>query len=314
MPTKLFILSLLILAHLASSKKIALPNGYLPEGITRGPGSTLFVGSLTTGAISQINARTETVSILVPPSQTTGRLAAGLAYTGGMLFVAGISTFRSSPTGPVLGKFFVYGVPGGNTIANCAVRETSFLNDVVIRKGIAYFTDSQSRNLVVVPVATARNCSYSIIELPKAFALKQPGQTRANGIEHYKGHLIIANSNLSTLYSYDLLGRFAPRRLLPLGGVGRPDGLIVKGDMLYVVERTATEDRVSVWKIRFRNDKLALSSVATITARSLQTPSTAAIFGRKIYIVNARFAQIAGGDITKKQFYVTSVPLSAAKR
>lgn len=46
--------------------RIDLPNGWAPEGITAGRGTTVFVGSLVDGAIWKGNVRTGQGRVLVP--------------------------------------------------------------------------------------------------------------------------------------------------------------------------------------------------------------------------------------------------------
>src|SRR5262245_42532517 len=54
---------------------IALPNGFRPEGISIGRGTSIYVGSIPTGAIFKADLVTGQGAILVPPQ--TGRAAIG---------------------------------------------------------------------------------------------------------------------------------------------------------------------------------------------------------------------------------------------
>ena len=78
---------------------IALPNGWQPEGIAVGDGSTFYVGSIPTGAVYRGDLRTGKGATLVPGA--TGRAAIGVEHDRGRLFVAGGMT----------GKAFVYNAP-----------------------------------------------------------------------------------------------------------------------------------------------------------------------------------------------------------
>ena len=86
---------------------IPLPDGFQPEGIATGTGTTFYVGSIPTGAVYRGDLRTGEGEVLVQPQ--TGRAAIGLKYDdrSGLLFVAG------GPTG------FAY-VYDGETGANVA--------------------------------------------------------------------------------------------------------------------------------------------------------------------------------------------------
>src|SRR5690349_12260975 len=68
---------------------IPLPNGFQPEGIASGTGTTFYVGSIPTGAVYRGDLRTGEGAVLVPAQ--AGRSAIGLKYDArtGFLFVAG---------------------------------------------------------------------------------------------------------------------------------------------------------------------------------------------------------------------------------
>src|SRR5918994_3822055 len=71
-------------------EKIALPDGFAPEGIEIALGNTFWVGSRETGAIWTGNLRTGAGRILVQ-GDTTGpqtRGATGIEYDRGRLWVA----------------------------------------------------------------------------------------------------------------------------------------------------------------------------------------------------------------------------------
>src|SRR5215203_5865337 len=68
---------------------IPLPNGFQPEGIATGEGTTFFVGSIPTGAVYRGDLATGEGAILVPAQ--AGRSSIGMKYDDrtGLLFVAG---------------------------------------------------------------------------------------------------------------------------------------------------------------------------------------------------------------------------------
>ena len=87
--------------------RIDLPRGWQPEGIAAGTGNTLYVGSIPTGAVARVDARTGRTRVLV--AGRNGRAATGLKFAGGRLFVAGAGTGRawvySASTGRQHGAF-----------------------------------------------------------------------------------------------------------------------------------------------------------------------------------------------------------------
>ena len=101
---------------------IPLPNGFQPEGIASGEGTTFYVGSIPTGAIYQGNLQTGEGAILVPAQ--TGRSAIGLKLDPrtDLLYVAGGAT----------GYAYVYDALTGANVAEIQLSELpSFINDVV---------------------------------------------------------------------------------------------------------------------------------------------------------------------------------------
>ena len=87
---------------------IRLPDGWQPEGIASGRGTSLYVGSIPTGAVWKGDARTGRGDVLVPP-RPGERSAIGLKVDRrDRLFVAGGAT----------GKAFVYGARTGADLAS----------------------------------------------------------------------------------------------------------------------------------------------------------------------------------------------------
>ena len=96
-------------------------------------GTTFYVGSIPTGAIYRGNLRTGTGAPFVQAA--TGRAAIGVEHDRGRLFVAGGDT----------GKGFVYDARTGTLLRELQLATgggATFVNDVVVTKRAAYFTDS----------------------------------------------------------------------------------------------------------------------------------------------------------------------------
>ena len=117
-----------------------LPNGFRPEGIAIGHGTDVYVGSIPTGAVWKGDLRTGRGDVLVEGQ--SGRAAIGIKIDHReRLFVAG------GPTG----KAFVYDAEDGSDIAEFTlVTGNTFVNDVTLTDGAAYFTDSRSAQLYVL--------------------------------------------------------------------------------------------------------------------------------------------------------------------
>src|SRR6266498_636734 len=122
---------------------IPLPNGFQPEGIASGRGTTFYVGSIPTGAVYRGDLRTGDGAVLVPAQE--GRSSVGLKYDDrtGLLFVAGGAT----------GFAYVYNGETGENVAGIQLTTLpSFINDVVITDEAAYFTNSFQPILYRVPL------------------------------------------------------------------------------------------------------------------------------------------------------------------
>src|SRR6476660_3043547 len=97
---------------------ISLPNGFQPEGIAIGRGTTFYVGSIPTGAVYRGDLRTGEGAVLV--AGAPGRAAIGVAVDQrDRLFVAGGPTgkaFVYAPDGSLLGSYQLASGPGGTRI------------------------------------------------------------------------------------------------------------------------------------------------------------------------------------------------------
>jgi hypothetical protein len=132
----LLVLSLTMIAAVpfkAFPDVIQLPDGFQPEGIAVGEDSTFYVGSIPTGAVYRGDLQTGEGDILVPAQE--GRAAIGMKYDErtGLLFVAG------GPTGFA----YVYNGETGENVAEIQLTTGDrFINDVIVTKDAAYFTNS----------------------------------------------------------------------------------------------------------------------------------------------------------------------------
>ena len=127
--------------------RIDLPPGFRPEGISIGPGTTFFVGSIPTGAIYRGDLRTGEGAVLSPGGAGSASIGLDLDEKG-RLFVAG------GPTGQA--RVVDRAVPGAvlhtRQLANTPA---TFVNDVVVARDAAWFTDSVNQVLYRVPAATS---------------------------------------------------------------------------------------------------------------------------------------------------------------
>ena len=258
---------------------IALPNGLQPEGIAI-RGQQFYVGSLATGAVVRGDLRTgKCCKTVVGPQQN--RVAVGLKVAHRhRLFVAG------GPTG----QAYVYNARTGAELAVYQLATgPSFINDVVVTRRAAWFTDSVNAVLFRVPIKRGKLGGQTDVEtLPLSgdFQLV-PGEFNANGIEAARGGrtLVIVNSFTGELFTVDPKTGVTRRIDLGGGNVEFGDGILLAGRKLYVVQNFL--NRVAV--VRLRRGLTEGRVVAHITDTDLDIPTTIAKKGRRLYTVNARF-------------------------
>jgi sugar lactone lactonase YvrE len=180
----------------------------------------------------------------------------------------------------------VYDLRSGATVASYqfATPPATVINDVVVTRRGAWFTDSRQAQLYFVPVSRAG--------IPGAFrtlavsgpAADTSGEFNLNGIQATANGktLIVAHSANGQLYTVD------PRTgaSATIAGVSVPqvDGIVLEGRRLWAVQNTN-----QVTRIRLAADLSAGVVDKVITSALFQVPTTAALFGRRLAVVNAKF-------------------------
>jgi hypothetical protein len=265
-------------------EEIQLPAGFGPEGITTTKRHTFLVGSRTTGAIYKGSLRTGEGDILVQgdPSATGFRATGMKVDKRKRLFVSGAGSDRIR----------VYDVRDGRLLANYPV-DAGFINDVILTRRGAYFTDSQIQQLYFIPFEPGGELGDELITIPITGDLVYtPGQFNANGIEAAKGGnvLIVVNSFTGKLYTIDP-ATGASKEIVVTGAPGTDgeldegDGILRQGRRLFVVENQ--DDVVSV--VRLRRNLTSGRIVREIRSALFEVPTTIARSGGRKYVVNAKF-------------------------
>ena len=263
--------------------RFELPIGFQPEGIASGKGQELFVGSIPTGDIYRIDARTgETERVVDAPA---GSAAIGIEVVKDRLFVAG------GPTG----NGYVYDLRTGEREVLSFASGATFINDVTVTQDTAYFTDSRSAVLYAVDLRTLEVTPLPVdIELVGAFNL--------NGIEDAKGGkaLLAVQSSTGTLFRID--PETGDAEAVDLGGYAltNGDGRLLVGNRLYVVQNRLNQIAV----IKLSGDLESGRLEKTITSGAFDVPTTVARLGNRLYLPNARFGVAAPST---QDFAVTKV-------
>ena len=255
-------------------KRIDLPNGILPEGIATA-GNHFYAGSRANGAVYSGDLRTGEGAFLVPGQ--AGRVATGLKVDRGRLFVSGANT----------GNAYVYDAKTGVELASYAFSTAdSFINDVVVTKDAAWFTDSLKPVLYRVALGPGGEPG-SFTTVPLTGAFEQVEGFNVNGIDATPNGktLVIVQSATGKLFTVTTAGVTSEIVLADGESVPNGDGILLDGKVLYVVQ-----NRLNV----VAKIKLAASGE---TGRVLErksdpgfdVPTTIAERGRFLFAVNARF-------------------------
>ncbi|MET1059531.1 MAG: superoxide dismutase [Nocardioides sp.] len=254
--------------------QIPLPNGFQPEGIATGRGPTAYVGSLADGDIRALNLRTGAGRTI---SEGDGTQAVGMKLDHrGRLWVAGgadgDAKVVDTRTGKVLATYDFADAP-------------TFVNDVVLSKGAAWFTDSQRAVLYRVPAG--RKLTGEPSEVPLGGDWQQVAGFNANGITTTPDGRALLVVQSATGYLFRVHPRTGTATRVDLGGylLSNGDGLLVDGRKLYAVQNR--ENKVAV--LRLCRSGLAGRLVDTLTSPTFDVPTTVAKFGRALYLPNARF-------------------------
>jgi sugar lactone lactonase YvrE len=267
--------------------RIPLPDGFQPEGIVSGNGTTFYVGSLANGAIFQGDYRTGEGDLFV--TGDAGRIAVGMSFdrSSGYLFVAG------GPTGTAR----VYDTRSGELVASYAFAGAGFVNDVIVTRTAAYFTDSAQPQLYVVPLGKNGLPAdpSEVITLPLTGEWQQVQGFNANGIEATPNgkELIVVNSARGALFRVDPATGVATR--INLGGavLTNGDGLLLQGKTLYVVQNRLNQIAV----VELAPNLASGQVVNTLTDPDFRVPTTVASHGNTLYAVNARFGTPPGPNV-----------------
>jgi sugar lactone lactonase YvrE len=260
---------------------IRLPDGWQPEGIASGRGTSLYVGSIPTGAVWKGDARTGRGDVLV--AGQTGRSAIGIKVDRrNRLFVAGGAT----------GRAFVYDAGTGADLASYQLATpgaATFVNDVVVTRKAAWFTDSRAAQLYALPLG--RHGRLPAQDEVRTLALRgdfRLGEgNNLNGIVAARDGRVLLSVQTNTGLLFKIDPRTGDTRRVDLGGatLEAGDGLLLAGQVLFVVQNRL--NRIAVVVLSRSLDRGRV--VAHLTDPDFDVPTTIAFQAGRLYAVNARF-------------------------
>ena len=274
---------------------IELPAGWQPEGIASGPGTIVYSGSRASGDIVAVNVVTGERELVV--DAPAGRTAVGIEQDRyGRFWVAGGATgdaFLYDENGDELAVFDFAEAADGPT----------FVNDVVVTRDAAWFTDSRRPVLYKVPINRDGSLGEPEVVPLSGDYVHVAGTNNLNGIDASRdGRFLVAvQSNTGNLYRID--PETGEATLIDLGGatVVNGDGIYLQGRRLYVVQNRFNKVAVVELNSRFTSGEI----VDELTSENFDVPTTITRFGNRFYLVNARFGT-SGPE--PADYWITAIP------
>ena len=264
---------------------ITLPGATGAEGIAAGEGSTFFAGDLPNGNIFRGDIDEGSAKLFITAPE--GRAAVGMKVDrdNDLLFVAGGAT----------GQAYVYDLETKETVRvyDLAPAGASFINDVALTRDGAWFTNSRAGELYRIPVGRDGKPGDA-----RTLPLQAPAGTvddgfNLNGIAAADDgdRLIVAHFARGALYTVD--PDDGSNKLIKLtDSSGAPvtvtnvDGIVVRNGTLWAVQNFLNQvSRIDL------DGSLGKGEVQEIiTSKNFDVPTTAALFGDTLALVNAKFA------------------------
>ena len=173
-----------------AQRTIALPDEFRPEGIAAGHKDAFYVGSIPQGSVYRGSFRTGEGEVLVPPHEGRNHTGLKVDTKHDLLFVSG---------GASKG-IYVYDSETGEDVASFPLPDAGFVNDVVLTRKAAYFTDSQVQQLYRVKIGK-RGQVHEPERIAITCDLVYETGFNANGIEWTGRRLIVVQSNTGELFS-----------------------------------------------------------------------------------------------------------------
>ena len=269
-----------------------------PEGIARS-GKTFFVSSTTDGTIFKGNTRSNDPLVPFAAGGADGRTTAtGMTVNRGRLFVSGAAT----------GKAFVLDASTGATLKvldTAPGGSPTFINDVTVADGYAYFTDSQRP--IIFRASTSGDTVGDMeawLNLDGTPFAYQAG-FNANGIVSYDDGrlLVVVQSNTGKLFRINTRSRSVTQ--IDTGAATFPngDGLVAHGSRLYVVQNALNQ----ITEVKLRNGKRKGRVGDVLKSDLFAFPTTAARDGSRLLVVNSQFDKRGPGLTPVLPFTVAKV-------
>jgi sugar lactone lactonase YvrE len=268
----------LIASAATRSNVIVLPGATSAEGIAVGSGATFYAGDLFKGDIYRGDLQRGTAELFIDAPD--GRMAVGLKadVSSGLLFVAGGFT----------GQAYVYDLRTGREVATYQLASpatATFVNDVIVTRDGAWFTDSARPVLYFVPVGPRGQLGAARTLALSGPAADTSAQVNLNGIAATPNGatLIVAHSGTGKLYTVNP----ATGASAVIAGVDIPfvDGILLEAGRLWAVQNFLNQ----IAEIHLGSDLQSGVVDKIITSPAFEVPTTVARHGHQLAVVNAKF-------------------------
>ncbi|HEX3090095.1 MAG TPA: hypothetical protein VHQ23_15685 [Ilumatobacteraceae bacterium] len=262
---------------------IDLPAGFQGEGVAVGARNNFYAGSVTDGRVARGDLRDGTSDVFVSTPLVPSATGLKADQRHNLLWVSGAGT----------GMAAIYNLKtGAPVMALTLTTAPAFINDVIVTRDAAYFTNSFTPELYRVPVSRSGE-----VGTPETIALSGPAANfvagfNLNGIEATANGrtLISINSATGELFTIDAMtGESA---LIDVGGMTFPtgDGILLQGRTLYVLQNGNAPGGINqIDVIKLRRNLTEGRLVDTITNPLFETATTLARKGDLLVAVNSQF-------------------------
>jgi Cu-Zn family superoxide dismutase len=274
-----------------------------PEGVAYDAASgSLYTGSASDGTIVRVNASTGAANVvaaagrLVPAGTTIFPTVVGMETDDRQqLWIAGGRT----------GKAWIVSVTDGRVIREATVPSvgTSLINDVALVGGAGYFTDTTVPTLWRLSADGVMEPWLDLRGTPIPY--EQGAKLNGITVTPDGKRLIVIHMGLGRLFTIDLASKAIAAIDTAGADLTGADGLVLNGDLLYVVRQTAVE----IATVRLSADLASGTVVARFKDPALAWPATAVKVGEELIVVNTQF-NTRQNNTTTRPFTLLRVPLS----
>jgi Cu-Zn family superoxide dismutase len=302
------LVALVLLVPAAGVSGDTLPSSYelpgetvFPEGVATLPGPDYFyVSSTDDGTIFRGQLHDPETDVFLPGGQDGRTAATGLAVDAErhVLFVSGAAT----------GMVWAYDLRTRELVGSGANDyEQTFINDVTVTPdGSAYFTDSMQPVIYRLSGAGSGSAIFEEWLDLTGTAIEYQEGFNLNGIVATQdgAYLLVVQTNTGKLFRVST-GEEADAVEIDLGGATMQagDGLVLRGETLSVVQNQLGQ----ITTVKLAGDYSSGEVWSVYSNPAFMTPTTAAVLGDRLLVVNAQFSARGGTPVLP--FSVSSVPI-----